>query len=178
MLDKFLITNHNYTAILSQIPLLYKHNISKIYLRDNALSLEIFHQFLAIKQVDIFINVLESSEFAKHKNIHLKSNELHLAKKLKMQKNRILSYAAHSLSDILKANKANIDYIFISPIFAVKNKNLPLGIEFLKQIPQEIKAKIFALGGIDKSHIPIIEKLGIKGIAGIRIFNEIFDFNQ
>lgn len=87
---------------------------------------------------------------------------------------KILSYSAHSLDDILNAHRAKIDYIFISPIFAVENKNPPLGIDFIKQIPREIKPKIFALGGINANNIKMFENLDIAGVAGIRAFDEIF----
>lgn len=204
MLEKFLITHNNYDAILANSARLAEHNITKIYLRDKNLSIKIFRVFLELKNVEIFVNYSDSSAILAHKNIHLKSDELHLAGELKSQNlldsanliniNRaksldsaifaesysqnlpkILSYSAHSLSDILNAHKAKIDYIFISPIFAVENKNPPLGIDFIKQIPREIKPKIFALGGINSDNIKAFENLGIAGVAGIRAFDEIFE---
>lgn len=190
MLEKFLITNGNYDAILANPAHLAEHNITKIYLRDKNLPLPIFRAFLDLKNIDIFVNFAESPEILAHKNIHLKSDELHLAKVLKSvdchdstlrvksrndKSLRILSYSAHSLSDILNAHKAKIDYIFISPIFVVENKNPPLGIDFIKQIPREIKPKIFALGGINANNISTFENLGIAGIAGIRIFSALFN---
>lgn len=183
---------------------LAEHNITKIYLRDRNLPLPIFRAFLELKNVEIFVNYSDFSAILAHKNIHLKSDELHLVGELKSQNlvdsanliniNRaksldsanfaesysqnlpkILSYSAHSLDDILNAHKAKIDYIFISPIFAVENKNSPLGIDFIKQIPSEIKPKIFALGGINSDNIKAFENLGIAGIAGIRIFSALFN---
>lgn len=177
-MQKFLITHNNYEAILANPTRLAEHNINKIYLRDRNLPSEIFHAFLELKNVEIFVNRSESPEILAHKNIHLKSDELHLAKSLKScdspKSARILSYSAHSLSDILNAHKAKIDYIFISPVFAVENKNPPLGVEFLAQIPRKIKPKIFALGGINANNIHAFENLDIAGIAGIRAFDEIF----
>lgn len=204
MLEKFLITSRNYSAILANSARLAEHNITKIYLRDKNLSIKIFRAFLGLKNVEIFVNYSDSSEILAHKNIHLKSDELHLAGELKSQNlvdsanliniNRaksldsaifvesysqnlpkILSYSAHSLEDILNAHKAKIDYIFISPVFAVENKNMPLGVEILAQIPREIKPKIFALGGINSDNIKAFENLGIAGIAGIRIFSALFN---
>ena len=217
MLEKFLITHNNYDAILANSTRLAEYNITKIYLRDKNLSIKIFRAFLELKNIEIFVNYSDSSEILAHKNIHLKSDELHLAGELKKydliqkvkatsicrserseesqkKKNRdssvaslpqndkvrinyktILSYSAHSLEDILKAHRAKIDYIFISPIFVVENKNPPLGIDFIKQIPREIKPKIFALGGINANNIKAFENLGIAGIAGIRIFSALFN---
>ena len=196
MIEKFLITNGNYNAILANPARLRENNITKIYLRDKKLPSEIFRAFLelqsALKNVEIFVNYAKSPTILAHKYIHLKSDELHLAKSLKSQnlgvesthplapsaregKNKILSYSAHSLKDIICAHKAKINYIFISPIFAVENKNAPLGIEFLKQIPREIKPKIFALGGINADNIKDFENLGIRGVAGSRAFGKIFD---
>ncbi len=187
MLTKFLITHNNYDAILANPARLAEHNITKIYLRDRNLPIETFRAFLELKNVEIFVNHSDSPTILAHKNIHLKGDELHLAKVLKSvdcfdstrgvesrNDEKILSYSAHSLEDILNAHKAKIDYIFISPIFAVENKNPPLGIDFIKQIPREIKPKIFALGGINANNIKAFENLGIAGIAGIRAFDEIF----
>lgn len=187
MLEKFLITHNNYEAILANATRLAEHNITKIYLRDKNLSTEIFHAFLKIKNVEIFVNYSNTKVILSHKNIHLKSNELHLAMELKHknyvnlstvstnQITKTLSYSAHSLNDIIKAHKLGIDYIFISPIFTTPNKNQPLGLEFIAQIPHEIKPKIFALGGINSNNIKAFETLGIAGIAGIRTFDEIFE---
>lgn len=207
MLEKFLITHNNYDAILANSARLAEHNITKIYLRDRNLSIKTFRAFLELKNVEIFVNYSDSSAILAHKNIHLKSDELHLAGELKsidchdlpkaslamtdsgaksldsaifvesysQNLPKILSYSAHSLDDILNAHKAKIDYIFISPIFAVENKNMPLGVEILAQIPREIKPKIFALGGINTRNIKAFENLGIAGIAGIRIFSALFN---
>lgn len=200
MLEIFLITHNNYNAILSAMPRLKKCGVTKIYLRDKHLDSRILRDFLTFDSLEIFINYNANLP---HNKIHLKSNELHLARSLResyakrfecesfgdsrdlcanrfmcesaqdLCANLKLSYSAHSLSDILNAHKARIDYIFISPIFAVENKNPPLGIDFLAQIPHEIRSKIFALGGINANNIKDFENLGIAGIAGIRIFDEI-----
>lgn len=173
LLEKFLITNNNYNAILANSARLREHKITKIYLRDRNLSPTIFRAFLELNNVEIFVNYTESPEIVAHKNIHLKGNELHLAGRFKGAK--VLSYSAHSLENIIRAHKAKIDYIFISPIFAVADKNAPLGLEIFTQIPCEIKPKIFALGGINKDNIKDFENLGIRGVAGIRAFGKIFE---
>ena len=191
MLEKFLITNSNYEAILANPARLAKHNITKIYLRDKNLPPEIFRAFLklqsTLKNVEIFVNYSDSPEILAHSHIHLKGDELPLARELKGlccfdlqgesnsgESAKILSYSAHSLSDILKAHEAGIDYIVISPIFVVEGKNAPLGLEIFAQIPREIKPKIFALGGINSHNIHLFENLGIRGVAGIRAFGRIF----
>lgn len=173
LLEKFLITNNNYSAILANPARLREHKITKIYLRDRNLSPTIFRAFLELKNVEIFVNYTESPELLSYKNIHLKGNELHLAGRFKGIK--VLSYSAHSLEDIIRAHESKIDYIFISPIFAVEGKNAPLGLEILAQIPEVIKPKIFALGGINERNIYLFENLGIRGVAGIRAFGKIFE---
>lgn len=165
-MDKFLISSNNYDFILSNISFLKQSGVSKIYLRDKNLSLEILDKFLSLNNIEIFINHIPYL-LSKHTNIHLKSYELDLAKDLANYK---LSYSAHSLDDILKAYENDISYIFISPIFFVKDKNKPLGVDFLKQIPNHIKSRIFALGGINNSNLQVFDSLNIAGIAGIRMF--------
>lgn len=178
LLEKFLITNHNYDAILSYPTRLYKHNITKIYLRDKNLSPHILQKFTQLKNVEIFVNY-KTCEMLSHKYIHLKGDELHLALHLRSlsASPKILSYSAHSLDEIIKANEMGIDYIFISPIFAVDGKNPPLGLDIFTQIPKMLKPKIFALGGINADNIHKFEHLGICGIAGIRVFAEIFNLH-
>ena len=176
MLEKFLITNSNYEAILANPARLAKHNITKIYLRDKNLPPEIFRAFLklqsTLKNVEIFVNYSDSPEILAHSHIHLKGDELPLAGRFKGAK--VLSYSSHSLNDILKAHELGVDYIFISPIFAVDGKNAPLGLEIFTHIPLAIKPKIFALGGINSHNIHLFENLGIRGVAGIRAFGRIF----
>lgn len=112
-MDKFLISNNNYDFILSHISQLKQNGVSKIYLRDKNLPLNILERFLLLNNVEIFINHIPSL-LSKHTNIHLKGYELSLAKRLFGYK---LSYSAHSLDEIFKAYESDIAYIFISPIF-------------------------------------------------------------
>lgn len=165
-MDKFLISSNNYDFILSNILFLKQNGVSKIYLRDKNLSLDILDKFLSLSDIEIFINHIPYL-LSRHTNIHLKSYELDLANDLANYK---LSYSAHSLNDIFKAYEKNIDYIFISPIFFVEGKNKPLGVDFLKQIPNHIRSRIFALGGINNSNLQVFDNFNIAGIAGIRMF--------
>ncbi|RDU63965.1 thiamine phosphate synthase [Helicobacter sp. MIT 14-3879] len=169
-MDKFLISNKNYEFILSNLSFMKNFGVSKIYLRDEDLSINILNNFLvSTKKYDIkiFINYNPKLSYFGKCGIHLKGKQLHLANDLT---NIPISYSAHSLDDVLKAYYSGVSYIFISPIFFVENKNKPLGIEFIKQIPLYIRNKIFALGGIDSTNITELEGLGIAGVAGIRMF--------
>lgn len=165
-MDKFLISNNNYDFILSNISKLKQSGVSKIYLRDKNLSFKILDRFLALKDVEIFINYIPSL-LSKHKHIHLKSHELKLAKDLSSY---TLSCSTHSLDEIFRAYESNISYIFISPIFFVEGKSEPLGVDFLSKIPHYMRSRIFALGGINSANLHTLEHFNIAGMAGIRMF--------
>lgn len=171
----FLISNHNYAQILEAIPRLFGFNVRKIYLRDSSLDSRVFSEFLKLESrgIEIFINAANLKRFT-HNKIHLKSHELPLVCEIRAANPKaIFSYAAHNLNEILRAHEENIDFIFISPIFAVENKNAPLGLEFLEQIPREIRHKIFALGGVNLKNMSAFSRFEIAGIAGIRILSDI-----
>lgn len=100
--------------------------------------------------------------------VHLKSTEL--ACKKTLPQNLATSHSAHDLDALIAAYNAGVDFIFLSPIFFVEGKGTPLGLDYLKNIPEIYRAKIYALGGINLANIALFEGLGILGVAGIRTF--------
>ncbi|MDE6886942.1 MAG: thiamine phosphate synthase [Helicobacteraceae bacterium] len=175
MLEKFLITNKNfYNNIDSNLSYAKNLGVNKLYLRDKNLNLEILKAFKEScdkYNIRIFINYIPRFLSYNTDGIHLKSTELHLIINIKNLANSYkISYSAHNFSDIQKAYDMGVDYIFISPIFFVKDKGIPLGVEFIDKIPLYMRSKIFALGGINKYNINKLQNLKIRGIAGIRMF--------
>ncbi|RAX52688.1 hypothetical protein CCY99_06865 [Helicobacter sp. 16-1353] len=171
-IDKFLITNPSfYTNIDRNIAYAMESGVSKIYLRDIGLSENLLIDFLeSCKKYNIllFINYIVKFLSYNINGIHLKGGELHLVDKIPA--NLFISYSAHSLDDVINAYNSNVDFIFLSPILFVKGKMPPLGIEYINKIPDIYKHKIYALGGINSTNIEDFYNLGIKGVAGIRMF--------
>lgn len=82
----------------------------------------------------------------------------------------IFFYSSHNLVDLEKACNYNIDYVTISPIFYDKG-NKALGVHFLHTMPQHLKKRAFALGGVNHDkRIMQIKKSGVAGFASIGYF--------
>ncbi len=187
VLDRFMITCEGYktycdTQESTNLYILHAKNlgVSKVYLRDKNLSSEMLLRFVSsckLHNMLLFVNYMPKllSQYSYEiRAIHLKSNEINTANDLRIMfdDHLYISCSAHNLNDILQAHKIGIDFIMISPIFFVEHKALPLGVDFIKQIPNDIKHKIYALGGINQSNISQFDGLGIGGIAGIRMFEK------
>jgi thiamine-phosphate pyrophosphorylase len=104
--------------------------------------------------------------------VHLGKEDIPIkeARKL-LGKGKIIGATANSLSDAKKAVKAGADYIgfgHIFPTFSKMKSTLPVGIEGLKEIVNEIKIPVLAIGGIDLNNIQIVIDTGVYGIAAIR----------
>ncbi len=84
----------------------------------------------------------------------------------------LISVPAHSDADVTHARAHDVDWIFVSPIFATPNKGAPRGVDAIRNAA-EIKAdharsKIIALGGIDASNARSCIEAGADGVAVIR----------
>ena len=94
-------------------------------------------------------------------NKDLKVNSYHLKKKF------TLIGSAHNLKEIRTKELQNVNYLFLSPLFASKKSKKGLGI--YKFINLSKKTKIF-LGGINKDNINKINLIKPYGIAAISYF--------
>ncbi|MEO7109565.1 MAG: thiamine phosphate synthase [Polyangiaceae bacterium] len=81
----------------------------------------------------------------------------------------LLSMPAHSDDDVAHAITNDVDWIFVSPIFATPNKGQPRGLDAIRN-GAKIKGdlQIIALGGIDASNTRSCMEAGADGVAVIR----------
>ena len=82
----------------------------------------------------------------------------------------IVGKSCHNLECVKNVEKEGADYIVFSPIFYVPNKGEPKGLEKLREVVNEVKVPVYALGGINKNNIEKVFKTGVFGVAGIRLF--------
>lgn len=171
-LDKFLITSPIfYKNIDKNLKYALSLGVSKVYLRDLKLSKSLLLSFIkSCKKYNILLFINYIVDFLSYDiaGIHLRGQELGLRDKL--ANFFLVSYSAHSLNDVIKAYEMNVNFIFLSPIFSLENKNPMLGIEYIQRIPPIYRDSIYALGGINFSNESLFFNLGIRGIAGIRMF--------
>lgn len=80
--------------------------------------------------------------------------------------------SSHNLKEIRIKEIQKINNIFITPIFKTKNYKTNMGIYRLISLVNLTSKNITCLGGLNKNNIKILMKIGIKNLAGIKLFNE------
>lgn len=86
----------------------------------------------------------------------------------------IIGKSTHSLEQAIEAEKNGADYIGIGPVFATPTKEnyLPIGIETVKKVIQEIAIPVVAIGGLNLNNISILKNLGVRNFAMVREFQK------
>jgi thiamine-phosphate pyrophosphorylase len=90
-----------------------------------------------------------------------------IARKL-LGKDKIIGLSVETIEQAHKANKLDVDYIGLSPVFSTNTKldiNTPLGLSGIKEIANFTKHKTVAIGGINSSNAANVLTSGADGIA-------------
>ena len=80
----------------------------------------------------------------------------------------VIGLSTHTLSEAREAEKRPVDYIGFGPIFETGTKvsgNRPVGIEAIDALKKQGSLPIYAIGGIQWSHLPAIVSAGATGVA-------------
>lgn len=80
----------------------------------------------------------------------------------------IIGKSCHTVDDVKRAQKSDLDYITLSPIFETTSKpgyGPALGLETLVQQCKETSLPVVALGGIDVGNAAACIKAGAQGVA-------------
>jgi thiamine-phosphate pyrophosphorylase len=83
---------------------------------------------------------------------------------------RLIGYSAHSLEELALVAEMGADFATFSPIFFTPSKAAygpPQGLERLAAACSASPIPVFALGGIDPSHIAAVRQAGAQGVAVI-----------
>ncbi len=83
----------------------------------------------------------------------------------------LVGVSTHSLELAQCAEKNGADYITFSPIFDTPSKREygpPQGLEKLREVTRAVSLPVLALGGINLSNLPDVQRTGAHGIALIR----------
>jgi len=82
----------------------------------------------------------------------------------------LVGYSAHQRGEIDRAHLEGGDYVTYSPIFGALSKRHPLppvGAEGLREVCEEAKTPVFALGGVTPRHVHSVRAAGAHGVAVI-----------
>jgi thiamine-phosphate pyrophosphorylase len=119
----------------------------------------------------IFVNsYLDLAKKYHATGIHLTSKQFHLVKKAKSMGLQV-AISTHTQSEVNKAIRLGVNFVYFSPIFTTPGKGKPKGLEELKRVSATMRVKIIALGGITTPrHIDAIQECKADGFASIRYF--------
>lgn len=81
----------------------------------------------------------------------------------------ILTWPAHSLPELISANRAKADMVLISPVFATRSHPgaRTLGLARAASLARQADMPAIALGGIQKRHSRHVKSAGFHGWAAI-----------
>ncbi|TSA82106.1 thiamine phosphate synthase [Helicobacter mehlei] len=136
--------------------------------------LDLFAKTCHVHYITSFLNLptlkLSIQKALEHgfKGVHVKGAQIlgipHIPANLQ------IFYSAHNAKEVLQALDLGAHFCTISPICATPNKPPPLGLDYLDQFSLEVKAHLFALGGMGYELASLLEDKGLKGFAGTRCF--------
>lgn len=169
---KIAITNRKLcNNLLEQLEMLNHSDFDYVILREKDLTNQEYFS-LAEKAMKICKKTLILHHFTDVaieldcKNIHLSMTDLEKdAEKLKHFD--IIGASTHSLEDAKTAEKLGATYITASHIFATDCKKglEPRGLDFLKNICDNVNIPVFALGGINEDNSKYCYENGAKGVC-------------
>jgi thiamine monophosphate synthase len=115
----------------------------------------------------VILNSRLRDNISNHDYLHLTASDL-------IKTNQLSSFmtgaSCHNKKEVSKAAELKLDYIFISPVKNVANKNPALGWEDFSNLAKLFPGPSFALGGLKREDFEIAKKNGAQGIAGISEF--------
>jgi len=88
--------------------------------------------------------------------VHLGQDDLPLAAGRKLMGRKIVGISTHSVEQAQEAERNGADYIGFGPMFGTTTKDTGYaarGVEMLRQIRQEVKLPIVAIGGITEQNV-------------------------
>jgi thiamine-phosphate pyrophosphorylase len=104
--------------------------------------------------------------------VHLGDSDLDPADARRVAGSRelVIGYSTHSAEEALRAaEREEIDYVAIGPIFesGTKNVRAPLGVEVIRQIRSRTTVPLVAIGGIGRSNFRQVLEAGADSCAVI-----------
>jgi thiamine-phosphate pyrophosphorylase len=90
---------------------------------------------------------------------------------------RIIGISTHKIEEARKAAADGADYIGMGPVYATPTKEgrVPVGLDYIRQVVNEIDIPAYAIGGISLDNIDEVQSAGAVRFAVVR---EIMRANQ
>ena len=154
----------------NNVTLIYRNYKAKINIKD----LIIFKNFCKKNKRKFLIsNKIDLAFKLRLDGVYLPSfNKNYCLKNYHQFNNFFIIGSAHSLKEIRIKEKQNVQQIFLSPIFKTDKSKKNLGIIKFKNLCNNTKKPVIALGGINNRNINLLKLTNTNGFAGIKFFND------
>ena len=100
--------------------------------------------------------------------VHLGQSDMSIGEARKICGDKlIIGLSTHSVEQAVKADKEDVDYITIGPIYKTRSKDYTVGTGIIKEVVNKVKKSVIAIGGINKDNIGSVLEQEVKGVAVI-----------
>jgi len=143
---------------------------------DRQTQLELARQALALcRQYQALLLLAPSLGDAYGRDVagmHLTSRQLFEFSQRPLAKNKLLSVSVHNHAELQQAKSLQADFVLLSPVMPTSSHPdaEPLGWNDFAKLAEETACPVFALGGVDESHLAQARRCGAFGIAAISAF--------
>lgn len=168
----------NGRSLLSQVEEVLNNGATFLQLREKNLSYnELVEEAVKIKEIAAKYNVpfvindnIYAAKEAGADGVHIGQDDASYIKAREvLGDGKIIGMTAHNLNEALAAQEAGADYIGTGAVFptSTKQDTIPLSLENLKEITDNIQIPVVAIGGINHENILRLKGSGIDGAAVI-----------
>lgn len=113
--------------------------------------------------------------------VHLGQDDIDIisARKI-LGEDKIIGISTHKPEDAILAQEQNADYIGVGPVFKTPTKpsTIPVGLEYVKWVKDNIQIPFYAIGSIDESNIFDVINAGATKVAAIRALMNSDNINE
>ena len=125
---------------------------------------------LATKHIPLIINDrIDVALAVDADGVHIGQSDMPYAIARRLLGNdKIIGLSVENFDDILVANKLDVDYVGISPVFATPTKNdtaAPFGLEGLRKAVKLSAHPTVAIGGMNETTVGDVMRCGTHGVA-------------
>jgi len=142
---------------------------------DYAVLVEQAMQLTQAYRAKLLLNI-SVAEFIKHEvdGLHLNSDALMACDERPIVKDKWLCASVHDETELAQANRIDVDFIILSPVLPTQSHpGAPtLGWDRFYALTEKSRSPVYALGGMDSSHLTLAREKGAQGIAAITAFWE------
>lgn len=168
----------NGAPLSSQVEEVLKNGATFLQLREkNFEHSKIVEEAVKIKKIAAKYNVpfvinddIYAAKEADADGVHIGQNDMeYIQARQILGSDKIIGMTAHNLSEALAAQNAGADYIGVGAMFPTNTKKdtIPMSYSTLKEITDNIKIPVVAIGGINHDNILNLKGTGIDGVAVI-----------